>query len=202
MNFLLTILRKAFGVSVRVFEEIDSIRKMEMCHVGDGVRLYPTCRIENHQAQKDAITIESHSHILGQLRVFGHGGSISIGEYCYIGEDSRIWSAASIKIGSRVQISHGVNVHDNNSHSLSAASRYVHFKQILSSGHPKVLEDVPVAPIVIEDDVWIGFNSTILKGVTIGKGAVIGAATVVTKDVASYSIVAGNPAKVIGLARP
>jgi maltose O-acetyltransferase len=54
---------------------------------------------------------------------------------------------------------------------------------------------------VIEDDVWIGFNSTILKGVTIGKGAVVGAGSVVTKDVAAYTIVAGNPAKAIGISK-
>lgn len=54
----------------------------------------------------------------------------------------------------------------------------------------------PVKPIVIEDDVWIGRRAIIMGGVTIGKGAVIGAASVVTKDVPAYSMVAGNPAVV------
>jgi maltose O-acetyltransferase len=73
--------------------------------------------------------------------------------------------------------------------------------EIFTNGHPKKLEEVASAPIVIEDDAWIGFNSTILKGVTIGRGAVVGAATVVTKDIPAYAIVAGNPAKIIGHAR-
>lgn len=53
------------------------------------------------------------------------------------------------------------------------------------------------APIIIKDDVWIGANAIILKGITIGKGAVIGAGSVVTKDVPDYAIVVGNPAKVV-----
>ena len=52
-------------------------------------------------------------------------------------------------------------------------------------------------PIVIEDKVWIGINSTILPGVTIGYGAIVGAGSVVTKDVPAMTIVAGNPARII-----
>ncbi|MFN7691728.1 MAG: DapH/DapD/GlmU-related protein, partial [Bacteroidota bacterium] len=52
-------------------------------------------------------------------------------------------------------------------------------------------------PIVIHDKVWISFNAIILKGVTIGEGAVVAAGSVVTKDVAPYTMVAGNPAKFI-----
>lgn len=52
-------------------------------------------------------------------------------------------------------------------------------------------------PVVIEDDVWIGANAIILQGVTISKGAIIGAGAVVTKDVPEYAIVGGNPAKLL-----
>ena len=51
--------------------------------------------------------------------------------------------------------------------------------------------------IIIEDDVWIGFNCIILKGVRIGKGAIIGAGTIITKDVPSHAVIVGNPAKII-----
>ena len=55
-----------------------------------------------------------------------------------------------------------------------------------------------LAPIVIADNVWLGFGVTILQGVRIGKGAVVCAGAVVTKDIPDYSIVAGVPAKIIG----
>ncbi|RFA25156.1 hypothetical protein CAI21_19880 [Alkalilimnicola ehrlichii] len=54
-----------------------------------------------------------------------------------------------------------------------------------------------VAPVIIEDDVWIGNNCIVLKGVRIGRGAIVGAGAVVTKDVPAYCIVGGNPARVL-----
>ena len=104
----------------------------------------------------------------------------------------------SILIGDRVLISHGVNIHDNNSHSISASKRHIHYMQITSTGHPLLLDDINCGEIVIEDDVWLGFNATILKGVKIGRGAIIGAGTIVTSDIPPYAIVAGTPARVIG----
>lgn len=58
-------------------------------------------------------------------------------------------------------------------------------------------ESITRGPIVVEDDVWLGFRSTVMSGVTIGKGAVVAAGAVVTKDVPPYAIVGGVPAKVI-----
>ena len=58
------------------------------------------------------------------------------------------------------------------------------------------------AEVVIEDNVWIGERSTILKGVTIGRGSIVGCASVVTKSVPPYSVVAGNPAKVVKRLEP
>jgi acetyltransferase-like isoleucine patch superfamily enzyme len=202
MNPLLRVVRKTLWIPNRLAAELELLGKKNGCILGEGARLYDSSRIENHLAQKSAITIGAGTHILGQLRVFGHGGNIQIGESCFVGEDTRIWSANSIKIGNRVQIAHAVNIHDNNSHSSSAESRFAHFRQILTTGHPPVLNDVPSAPVVIEDDTWIGFNATILKGVIIGKGAIVGAASVVTKDVAAYTVVVGSPARVVGVARP
>ncbi|WP_353065284.1 acyltransferase [Tunturibacter psychrotolerans] len=202
MSTLFKLAHKVYGAFSRLIEKAEFLHKKESCILEQGAHLYPSSRIENNQAKRESIVIAAHSQILGQLLVLGHGGTIKIGESCFVGENSRIWSAESIAIGNRVLISHNVNIHDHNAHSLSAERRSLHIKKIFSTGHPTHLEDVASAPIVIEDDAWIGFNSSILKGVRIGRGAIVGAATVVTKDVPAYAIVAGNPAKIIGNATP
>lgn len=166
------------------------------CIMGKGVVLYDTALINNNLGDPGAIKIGGFTHVRGELMTFGHGGKITIGEYCYVGEQTRIWSALEITIGDRVLISHNVNVFDSDTHPLEPKARHAQFKEIITTGHPKSL-DLREKPIVIADDVLIGCNSIILSGVLIGKGAIVGAGSVVTRDVPPYTIVAGNPAKVI-----
>jgi acetyltransferase-like isoleucine patch superfamily enzyme len=162
------------------------------------VEILPNASVTNLSQSKNLIIIGKDSVIRGELIIFAHSGKISIGEGCYVGDETRIWSSESIDIGNRVYISHNVNIHDTNSHSINAELRSQHFYAIMSTGHPKEnIFDIKASPVVIDDDVWIGFNSTILKGVKIGKGSVIAACSVVTKDVPPNVIVAGNPAKIV-----
>ena len=198
MNLALRMLSRTLSLPSRITSRLELQRKLEACHVGDLTRLHPASRVDNYQHNPRAIVIGTHCHILGQLLVFAHGGTIQIGDFCFVGEGSRLWSASSIQIGNRVLVSHGVNIHDQDAHSMSAHSRHLHAKQILYHGHPTSVDDVASKPVTIEDDAWIGFNSTILKGVTIGRGAIVAAATVVTKDVDEFAIVAGSPARLIG----
>ncbi|NOS81154.1 MAG: acyltransferase [Nitrospira sp.] len=172
------------------------------CLIGLNAQILPGGMIVNLQKAQTAITIGDHTWIAGQLLVFAHAGRITVGDYCYIGESSRVWSAAEVMIGNRVFLAHGVNIHDNDSHSVSAMQRHKHFRELATTGVPSFAEDIGAGPVRVEDDVWIGFNSSILKGATIGKGAIIGACTVVTRDVPAYAIVAGNPAVVIGESKP
>ena len=166
--------------------------------IHSSVKILPNATIENLSQCSNLITIKKDSVIRGELLIFAHAGEILIGEECYVGESTRIWSSASINIGNRVYISHNVNIHDTNSHSIDSYIRHQHFLSIMSTGHPKEdIFDIQSSPVIIEDDVWIGFNSTILKGVKIGRGSVIAACSVVTKDVLPNAIVAGNPARPI-----
>jgi acetyltransferase-like isoleucine patch superfamily enzyme len=182
-------------------ETLRDIRQRRKCVAGPGTRILATGRIVNPQASKHAISIGEFSWIAGELLIFPQSGRIRIGDYCYIGEGSRVWSSCDVDIGSRVFLAHGVNLHDNDAHSQSARARHAHFRELVTRGAASFAELVESAPTVVEDDAWIGFNSTILKGVRIGRGAIVGASSVVTRDVAPFSVVAGNPASVVAQAK-
>jgi acetyltransferase-like isoleucine patch superfamily enzyme len=163
--------------------------------------LWPETIVRNLNGDPAKIRIGSGSHIRGELLVFAHNGDIDIGRDCYVGDGTRIWSAASIRIGDRVLISHGVNIHDTNSHPRDPVKRHAHFLQIVRPGEVPGCDerrDIDHAPVVIGDDVWIGFNATILKGVTIGAEAVVAAGALVTRNVPPGTLVAGTPAEVKG----
>jgi acetyltransferase-like isoleucine patch superfamily enzyme len=140
--------------------------------------------VENFAGSANRIIVGENTYVRGRLLTYGHGGEIKIGDWCYIGLNTEIWSMSSVTIGNRVLISHGVNIHDGSAHSLNAIERHDHFKHILQKGHPvDGIPGIKSAPIIIEDDVWISFGVTILKGVRIGKGSVIAAGATVTTDV-------------------
>lgn len=158
--------------------------------------IHAEAKILNPQLDKEKIRIGAYSNIRGELFIYGHGGEISIGDYCYIGEGTRIWSSGRITIGDKVLIAHNVNVHDSNSHPTNSIERHKHFLEITQSNHPKQLS-LNEKAVLIENDAWIGFNVTILKGVRIGKNAIVAACSLVTKNVDDYTVVGGNSAKVI-----
>jgi len=137
---------------------------------------------------------------MGEFLIISPSGSIQFGDWCYFGPNSKIWSMESVRIGNRVTISHGVHIFDNNSHSISAEQRHLRFQELMKYGRHLEPEPVKSKPIIIEDDVWIGFNAAVMKGVRIGRGAIVAACAVVTHDVAPFTIVAGNPAKPVGIA--
>lgn len=113
---------------------------------------------------------------------------LRIGSQCHFGEYNHITTINRITIGNNLLTGRWVTISDNshgrtdrNTLQLPPVER-----RLYSKGN-----------VVIGDNVWIGDKATILSGVTIGDGAVIGANSVVTKDVPEYSVVAGNPAKII-----
>ncbi len=112
---------------------------------------------------------------------------IRIGSGTFIGHGCGFSVARRIVIGKGCLIAGSVHVHDNDGHPLSPDRRL---------RNERIRQD-EAAEVIIGDNVWIGGHSLVLKGVTIGDGAIVGAGSVVTRDVPSASVVAGNPARVI-----
>lgn len=110
------------------------------------------------------------------------GDNVNIGSYC------SIRAYKSIKIGSNCLLAPHVQIIDQNAHPLNSELRRLR----------KPIPDKEVRPVVIEDNVWIGDGAIILPGVTIGQGSVIGASSVVIKDIPAHKIALGNPARVVG----
>lgn len=114
----------------------------------------------------------------------GRGENITIGSFCQINEWVRL---IDVKIGNYVMLAPHVNILGGFVHNYERNDIPMVFQKEVYKG-----------PVIIEDDVWIGINSVVLAGVTISKGAIVGAGSIVTKDVPPYSIVGGVPARLLG----
>jgi maltose O-acetyltransferase len=114
--------------------------------------------------------------------VIEHPEKVRIGRGCSIAAFLHVWGGGGVTIGDRVLIASHVSI-------VSETHDY--------TAHP-MTETAVRKPVVIEDDVWLGTHCTILPGVTVGRGAVIGAGAVVTKNVEPFTIQAGVPARRVG----
>lgn len=114
-------------------------------------------------------------------------GSTIIGNNCYIGQSTLITSA---KIGNYTSIASGVKIGQGEHPIKNVSTSSLFFND-------NVFEKLTEKECIIGNDVWIGTNAVILRGISIGNGAIIGAGSVVTKDVPDFSINVGVPAKVI-----
>ncbi|MCL6258962.1 acyltransferase [Aquiflexum sp. TKW24L] len=166
-----------------------TVRQASYIHVGRNFIAQDHCEI-NGLSQKglifgDKVTIGSYA-IIRPTNLYGGeagvglkvGNNSSIGPYAYIG------CSGYIEIGDNVMMSPRVSIYSEN-HNFSQTES------------PMIEQGVTRSFVKIEDDCWLAANSVILAGVTVGKGSVVAAGSIVTKDVPPYSIVGGNPARII-----
>lgn len=134
----------------------------------------------------------------------GTGCEVVIGNRVYIGS-SKIICRNRIVFEDNILISWGVTFYDHNSHSLDYLDRRRDITNVIE-GYKNEKGDylknkdwstVKSAQIIIKSDSWIGMDALILKGVTVGEGAIVAARSVVSRDVPPFTVVAGNPAKVV-----
>lgn len=135
--------------------------------------------------KKSLITLGAHCDIQEYVVIRTTEHPVVIGEFSQINPFTVIYGGSPVSIGAHVMIA---------PHCMIAAGTHNH-TQLDQPMRTAISESK--GPIVIGDDVWIGANSTITDGVTIGTGAVVAAGSVVTKDVAPYDVVGGVPARFI-----
>jgi acetyltransferase-like isoleucine patch superfamily enzyme len=146
-----------------------------------------------------------HAVIIGKHVSCYAGCSFSIGQngHCTIGDftllnGALIMAEEEINIGSHCLISWNVGIADSDFHPLEPAKRLIDAQALAPYfKNRQARPRVKTAPVKIGDNVWIGMNAVILKGVSIGENSVVAAGSVVTKSVPPNSVVAGNPANIV-----
>jgi acetyltransferase-like isoleucine patch superfamily enzyme len=134
------------------------------------------------------------------MRVQEQYPQYSIGKHSYASENFRVydWNQGStLVIGDFTSIAHNVNILLGGGHRLDTITTFPFGAFLPELGQGPDYYCTTKGSVFIGNDVWIGCNTVILSGVTIGDGAVVAAGSIVTKDVAPYAIVGGNPAKLI-----
>lgn len=153
-------------------------------------------------------------HMQTWLTVVGKSSFLTYGRDLHVGKGSRLWAPKRLSIGNCVYIGKHVQIEANcrignycllanrvvivgrHDHDFSAVGFPMRFAPWLGSKRfPSPYADEEA---VIEDDVWLGYGTVVLTGVTVGRGSIVAAGSVVTRDITPYSIAAGVPARVIG----
>lgn len=156
-------------------------------------------------AEGICLEIGPGSHIYSCFNILKPGARIKVGKNCQLG--NVIFTAAdSIEVGDDVLMAWGITILDSDTHSLFWEERRhdvglsrTDYEQTKGwdIGRSHNWDQIRSEKIVIGSKSWIGFNTIILKGVTIGEGAIIGAGSVVTRDIPAWHIAAGNPCTII-----
>jgi len=173
-----TFLNRLSGfVKRKYFETITASKKIDRT-----VQIAKTSKIQT--VAGGSISIGKFSVVHDYAMILSYGGKIQIGDFCTVNPFCILYGHGGLRIGNGVRIAASTIIIPAN-HRFDDIDKFI-FQQ-----------DETRQGIVIEDDVWIGAGTKILDGVRIGQGSVIGAGSVVTKNIENFTVVAGNPARII-----
>ncbi|OUL34069.1 transferase [Nostoc sp. T09] len=183
-NFLYRAIFARLGSSVYIQDGVEFI-STDSIEIGNGAYIFKGVRIDAKGHENNRIHLENgvvleRNVLIGAL----NNTCIHIGQDTFIGPSVCIAGPGNIKIGKHCLIAAHIGIYANN-HNFADPIEPIKYQGITSKG------------IVIEDDCWLGHGVKVLDGVTIGRGSVIGAGAVVTKDIPAFSVAVGVPARVI-----
>jgi acetyltransferase-like isoleucine patch superfamily enzyme len=144
----------------------------------------------------DALVIGADCTMDGVQFALGEAAAVAISDYCYF-TSAVILCELRIQVGRYVVVGWNATITDTDFHPIDPAERIADALACSPLGRGRPRPPCRREPVVIEDDVWIGPNATILKGVTLGAGAWIEAGAVVTHDIPPRCRVVGNPARIV-----
>lgn len=177
--------------------------------IPENVTSDPTAYIETsfsfycfRSEQKEAVRYgRGASSYLGTMFDLGPRGRVRLGDYALV-HGARIICDSEIEIGDYALISWNVVLMDNYRLPFDSALRRAELGRLPAHKPRMIAASMECRPIRIERNVWIGFDSCILPGVTIGEGSIVGAKSVVFQNVPPFAIVGGNPARIIRMLTP
>lgn len=153
---------------------------------------YAFKRFRTHQP--GALTIGANCTMDGVHFAIGEKGRMSIGDYCYF-TNAVLLCELEIRLGNYVMMGWNATIADSDFHPIAPAERIADAVACSPLGQGRARPPIAMKGVLIEDDVWIGPNATILKGVRIGAGAFIEAGSLITRDVPPKARMLGNPAQ-------
>lgn len=176
---------KKIGKNV-VFGRNMTIRHPKKIEIGSNVVFDDNAVIDAKGEDNNGLKIGNNVLVGRNTTISCKGGDIEIGDYSNIGPNNTIISESIIKIGKYVFTAGHMYMIAGGNHSFDRTDIPIWQQPSISKGG-----------IILEDDIWIGASCTILDGVTIGKGAIIGAASLVNKRIKPYTVNVGVPAQVV-----
>lgn len=149
-----------------------------------------------YSRREAALTVGHGCTMDGVHFALGADASVTIGNYCYF-TNAILLCEQELRIGHYVVLGWNVTIADTDFHPIAPAERIADALACSPLGADRQRPTIARAPVVIEDDVWVGPNATILKGVRIGSGAFIEPGALITRDVPPGARMIGNPARVM-----